>query len=138
MAETKSTVESFARSIVDELRSMATTETIVGKPIKIEDKTVLPVIKFSVGFGVGGGEGTGEAPGSGEKKKGKGTGYGQGGGGGIKIDPVAFISVHDGKVTLIPVTKRGSNIEKIVEAIPDLMEKVQAIKEKKEKKEKKK
>lgn len=131
----KSNIEGFIKSIVDELRKMATTETVVGKPIKIENQTVLPVIKFSVGFAAGGGEGTGEAPASKQGKTGKGTGYGQGGGGGIKVDPVAFITVHKDKATLIPVTKKGTNIDKLVEAAPDLVEKIQTIIEKKEKKE---
>jgi len=53
MAE-ESKMETFIKSIVEALRQMATTETVVGKPITIEDTTVVPVIKFSVGFGAGG------------------------------------------------------------------------------------
>jgi sporulation protein YtfJ len=132
MAEEKSKMDGFVKSIVDELRQMATTETVVGKPIKIEETTIVPVIKYSVGFGVGGGEGTGEAPPSKKGMTGKGTGYGQGGGGGIKVDPVAFITVHEGKATLLPVTKRGASIEKLVETVPDIVEKIQTINEKKE------
>jgi sporulation protein YtfJ len=134
MAEEQSKMESFVKSMLDQLKQMATTETIVGKPVTIEDKTVLPVIKFSIGFGAGGGEGTGEAPTSKEGKTGKGGGYGQGGGGGIKIDPVAFVTVHEGKVMLLPITKTGANIERLVEAVPDLIEKIKAIREKKEEK----
>src|SRR3989337_3685088 len=111
MAE-ESKVEGFIKSIVDALKQMATTETVVGKPISIEDTTVVPVIKFSVGFGAGGGEGTGEAPVSKEGKATKGFGYGQGGGGGVKVDPVAFITIHEGKVTLLPVTRKGAKIDK--------------------------
>lgn len=134
MAEAQAKMEGFVKSIVSELKQMASTDIVVGKPIKIDNKTVIPVIKFSVGFGAGGGEGTGEAPASKEGKTGKGTGYGQGGGGGIKVDPVAFITVHEGKVALLPVTKKGANIDKLVEAVPDLVEKIKAIKEKKEEK----
>jgi len=131
MAE-ESKMEGFIKSIVDALKQMATTETVVGKPITIEDTTVVPVIKFSVGFGAGGGEGTGEAPVSKEGKATKGFGYGQGGGGGVKVDPVAFITIHEGKVTLLPVTRKGAKIDKLVEAVPDLIEKIQAMREKKE------
>lgn len=138
MALEKNKMEGFVKSIVDELKQMATTETVVGKPIKLEDTTVVPVIKFSVGFGAGGGEGTGEAPASKQGNTGTGTAYGQGGGGGLKVDPVAFITVHEGKATLLPVTKKGSNIDKLAEAVPDIVEKIQSIrKEKKENKEKK-
>jgi len=134
MADSQSKMEAFVKSMLDQLRAMATTETIVGQPVKIEDKTVVPVIKFSVGFGAGGGEGTGESPMSKESKTGKGSGYGQGGGGGIKIDPVAFVTVHEGKVMLLPVSKTGANVERIVDAIPDLVERIKSSKEKKEEK----
>jgi sporulation protein YtfJ len=135
MAESQSKMESFIKSMLEELRQMATTETIVGQPVTIEDKTVLPVIKFSVGFGAGGGEGTGEGLTSKEESKtGKGTGYGQGGGGGIRIDPVAFVTVHDGKVMLLPITKSGANVERLLESIPDFIDKVRTMRGKKEEK----
>jgi len=135
MAEDQSKMEGFVKIIFDELRQMATTETVVGNPIQIEGKTIVPVIKFSVGFGVGGGEGTGESPSGKESKTGKGSGYGQGGGGGIKVDPVAFVTIHEGKVTLLPITKTGANIERLVDAVPDLIERIKAVKEKEDKKE---
>lgn len=135
MAESQSKMESFVKGMLDQLRQMATTETIVGQPVAIEDKMVLPVIKFSVGFGAGGGEGTGEGLTSKEDNKtGKGTGYGQGGGGGIKIDPVAFVTVHDGKVVLLPINKSGAGMERILESIPDFIDKVRTMRGKKEEK----
>ncbi len=134
MAEAQTRMGAFIKSIVGELKQMATTDIVVGKPTKIDNKTVVPVIKFSVGFGGGGGEGTGEAPASKEGKTSKGSGYGQGGGGGIKVVPVAFITVHEGEVVLLPVTKKGVNLEKLVEAVPDLVDKITAIREKKEEK----
>ena len=134
----QSKMESFVKSMLDQLRAMATTETIIGKPVTIEDKTILPVIKFSVGFGAGGGEGTGESPMSKEGETGKGAGFGTGGGGGIKIDPVAFVTVQEGKVMLLPVTKTGANVERILDAVPDLIEKVRAATAKQEPKEEKK
>lgn len=127
-----SKMQGFVQSMLDELAKMASTKTIVGDPMKVEDKTVVPVVRVSVGFGVGGGEGTGDMPASKEGKSGKGSGYGQGGGGGIKIDPVAFITIQDGKVTLLPVTRKGAKLDKLVDAVPDLIEKIQAMREKKE------
>ena len=135
MAESQSKMESFVKSMLEELRQMAKTETIVGQPVTIEDKTVLPVIKFSIGFGAGGGEGTGEGLSAKEDNgSGKGSGYGQGGGGGIRIDPVAFVTVHDGKVMLLPITKAGANVERLLDSIPDFIDKVRTIRGKKEEK----
>ena len=44
-------------SIMGELREIATTETVVGKPVGLGDKKVVPISRVLVGFGVGGGEG---------------------------------------------------------------------------------
>ena len=48
------------KGVVSELREIARTETIVGQAITVGDKTVIPVIKVSVGFGAGGGQGESE------------------------------------------------------------------------------
>jgi len=81
-------------TIVEELKSMATTESVVGEPIKVDGKTIIPVIKVSMGFGGGGGEDTGSQ---------KHGGTGGGGGGGIKIEPVAFIVADEEQVSLLPI-----------------------------------
>lgn len=124
-------MSSFVKSIVEELKQMATTETVVGQPMQVENTTIVPVIKFSVGFGAGGGEGIANAP-SKQGATSKGTGYGQGGGGGIKVDPVAFITVHEGRASLLPVSKMGANIDRLVESVPDIVEKIKKATEKKE------
>lgn len=50
-------LKSLLSSIIGELRKIATTETVVGKPIELGNKKVIPISKILVGFGVGGGEG---------------------------------------------------------------------------------
>ena len=108
-------------TIVEELKSMATTESIVGEPMKVDDKTIIPVIKISMGFGGGGGEDTGG------KKHG---GTGGGGGGGIKIEPAAFIVVEEEKVSLLPI--KPKSFDKVVEVVPELINKIKSAKEKKQ------
>jgi uncharacterized spore protein YtfJ len=46
--------------IVGELKTIASAESIVGEAVTVGDKTVIPVVRISVGFGAGGGEGTRE------------------------------------------------------------------------------
>ncbi len=65
----------------EEFRKTISVETAIGKPIEIEDKTLIPI--FGIGFGAGGGGGKG--------KEKEGQGYGAGGGGGIC--PVALVAV---------------------------------------------
>ena len=109
----------------EEFRKTITAE--VGKPIEIEDKTLIPL--FGVGFGAGGGSGKGK-----EKEE---QGYGFGGGGGIS--PIALVVVFKGipgpeGVKVLSLKPSGA-IEKIVgEALPMVMEKIKEMKEGKESK----
>jgi uncharacterized spore protein YtfJ len=101
-------------SIMSELKHIATTETIIGEPVKLGDRMMVPVSKVTVGFGVGGGEG--QAPE-------KGGGFGGGGGGGVRVEPVGFIVMDTDKISFLP-TKAGK-FEGLIEAVPGLIEKVQ-------------
>ncbi|PJA29201.1 MAG: sporulation protein [candidate division Zixibacteria bacterium CG_4_9_14_3_um_filter_46_8] len=110
-------VEEIMRAIVGELKSMAHSETIIGKPITIGEKLVVPICKISVGFGAGGGEG--------EQKEGT-KGFGGGGGGGAFIEPVAFIVIVGERVSLLPV--RPGRIGEIIDMIPNLFETIKGLK----------
>ncbi len=115
------------KSMWEELRKTITVENAIGKPIEIEDKTLVPI--FEIGFGAGGGGGKG--------KEKEGQGYGAGGGGGIK--PVALVAVFKGipgpEGLKVLSLKPSGAIEKIVgEALPMVMEKIEVMKEGKESK----
>jgi uncharacterized spore protein YtfJ len=75
----------LVKGILEELRKTVSVELAVGKPIEIEDKTLIPVFSMGIGSGGGGGEG-------GVKERGK--GYGVGGGG--WTGPVALVAVFKG------------------------------------------
>lgn len=109
-------------SIMGELKQIAATETIIGEPVKLGEKMVVPVSKVLVGFGVGGGEGQDEK---------KGGGFGGGGGGGVRVEPVGFIVIQEERVSFLP-TKPG-RFEGLVEAIPGFLEKVKDFAKKKDK-----
>lgn len=115
------------KSMWEELRKTITVENAIGKPIEIEDKTLVPI--FATGFGAGGGGGKG--------KEKEGQGYGAGGGGGI--NPVALVAVFKGipgpEGLKVLSLKPSGAIEKIVgEALPMVMEKIEEMKEGKESK----
>jgi uncharacterized spore protein YtfJ len=109
-------------SLLEEFRKAISVETVVGKPIELEDKILIPIC--SVGFGAGGGGGA--------RKEKEGRGYGIGGGGGVS--PVALVAVFKGipgpdglKVLSL---KPSGTLEKLVgEALPMVMEKVKELKE---------
>ena len=100
-------------SILGELREIATTETVVGTPVELGDKKVIPISRILVGFGVGGGEG---------KSKEKEKGFGGAGGGGARVEPVGFIVMDAESISFLP-TKAGK-IDAIIELIPDVITKI--------------
>lgn len=73
--------EVMLRLTMDELEKLLSPGQVVGKPIDLGDKTLIPVTEFGFGFGAGSGQ-----------TAAKGSGVGTGGGGGIS--PVALIVIH--------------------------------------------
>jgi uncharacterized spore protein YtfJ len=97
---------------MDQIKVIAKTETIIGDPITAGNVTLIPVSKISIGFAAGG---------AGNDQK---AGSGAGTGGGINITPVAFITIIDGKVQVLPVNKSDPGLAKILSLAPDLIKKV--------------
>jgi len=116
-------VEELMQEVVEQLEKLVTTRTIVGEPITVAGKTVIPISKVSFGFGSAGGE---------CKHDGE-SGFGGGGGGGAKIEPVAFLVVSEDEVKLLPATGKGIDIGKIMEAVPEVVDKIKSMRGKKEK-----
>ena len=117
-------IDEMIKKILGELGQMVRTESVVGKPIVAGDTTVIPVSRVSFGFGGGGGT----TP-SKKQEAGEGSGFG----GGAQIEPIAFIVIHDGKAQLLNVQyKDGFSIGKVVDLIPELIEKVKDIRNKKD------
>ena len=116
------------KTVMEEIRQICQSETVVGKPIQSEDTVIVPVSKVSFGFGAGGGaSGEGTA-------KGSGTGIG----GGANIEPIAFIVVVKGKVHLLPLKAKEATVSKMVDLIPTILEMMKGMSKKKEEKEEKK
>jgi uncharacterized spore protein YtfJ len=71
-------VEGTAR----ELEQILSTKTVVGAPIEVHGRTIIPLVSVGFGIGVGGGKGA-------DRKSGEGSGSAVGFGGGVK--PVALL-----------------------------------------------
>ncbi len=111
-------VVEILQAVVGNLREMAKSENIIGAPVQAGDKTVLPVMTISVGFGAGGGQGE-----MGESK----AGFGGGGGAGLKIEPAAFIIIDKDGASVLPA-KHGT-WEGIINAIPGVIEKAAKLRD---------
>jgi uncharacterized spore protein YtfJ len=100
--------------LFEKLQDFLTSRTIIGKEIQVGETTLIPVIELTFGMGSGSG---GETD---EKKK---QGTGEGVGFGAKARPSAVVVIQKDNVQLLPMGKPGS-LEKIMEKIPDIMDKI--------------
>lgn len=117
-------IKDLLQSIIGELKQIAVTETIIGEPLSLGQKMIVPVSRIMVGFGVGGGEGASEK---------QGEGFGGGGGGGTRVEPVGFIVIDGEKVSFLPTS--SGKYEGLIEAIPDVLNKFAGLKKDKGEKE---
>ena len=112
-------------AMFDKFESFVKEKTVIGEPIKMEGLTLIPAMTISFGLGNGGGNGV-DATGVG--------GTGSGGGMGAKISPTAMIVIKDGTVEILPISK-GHAFEKLIEMVPELMEKIELATKKAKKEE---
>lgn len=119
-------------SSMSKLRDLFDVNTVVGDPITTPDGVMLiPIAKVSVGYGGGGSEIAGKnGPAMADAP------YGGGAAAGVKITPVAFMVIRGDNVRMLPVPEPAStSVDRIVELVPDLLERVEGfLKEMKEKK----
>ena len=107
---------------IEKVRQLVDVSTIIGEPIQLsEEITVVPVSKVTYGFASGGAD---------FPSKSNAELFGGGGGAGITINPVAFLILKDGEVTLKHITANDNAAERIVNMIPDVIDKVTGIAEK--------
>lgn len=93
---------------------MISSKTVVGDAIHIGDTIILPLVDVSFGLGAGAF--------SGDKKE-------QGGGGiGGKITPCAVLVIQNGKTKLVNI-KNQDTITKILDMVPDVIDKFTGEKE---------
>ena len=95
------------------LRELVHTDTVIGKPIVADGVTLIPVSRISVGFGAGGG--------------GKTKMDNQGGAGGVRVEPLGFVVVSEGKAQILPLQAEEPALYKLVDILPDVWDTVQSL-----------
>jgi len=106
----------IAKSLLGEIRKLAETETVVGKPIQVGQTLILPVTKLSVGFGTG------------QSGAARGDGASGGLGAGVAVQPLGFLVVDgEGRAQLLSVAdgKQGALV-KAIETVPELVDRLAA------------
>ena len=121
-------IEGLMTTAMNSIQDMIDVNTIIGEPIETSNNIVIiPISKVSFGFAAGGSEFKGETVDEYTKKdKEEAIQYrlpfGGGSGAGVSINPIAFLVIQADSVKLMPVN-HSSSIDKLLDYIPDLMEK---------------
>lgn len=109
-------VEGLMGVSVEKIRDLVDANTVVGTPIQMADGiTLIPVSKISYGFASGGSDLPTQKPGD---------LFGGGAGAGIHITPVAFLTVKNGEINLLPVVSKPDSMDRLLSMIPDAVDKL--------------
>lgn len=120
-------VEGLMGVSVEKIREMVDANTVIGTPIVVADGvTIIPVSKISYGFASGGSD---------MPSKSSSDLFGGGAGAGINITPVAFLTIKDGDINLLPVVSKPDTFDRLVSLVPDAVSKISDLTKKKEEKE---
>ena len=122
-------IEGLMLTAMNSIQDMVDVNTIIGEPIETSNNMVIiPISKVGFGFAAGGSEFKGETLDEYTKKEKEEAiqyrlPFGGGAGAGVSISPVAFLVVSPNNVKLLPVN-HSSALDKLIDYVPDLMEKV--------------
>ena len=104
------------KTTIEKVRDLVDVSTIIGEPINLPDGlTIIPVSKVTYGFASGGSD---------FPSKNNVELFGGAGGAGITINPVAFLVVKDGDVTIKHIVSNDNAVERAVSLVPEMFDKV--------------
>ncbi len=106
------------------IKEMVDVNTIVGDAVQAPDGTVIiPISKVCFGFAAGGGDyGENSSNNSQEEQDTGKFPFAGGSGAGVSINPVAFMVCGQNQIKLLPVNV-NSSVDKILDMVPDLVQK---------------
>ena len=121
-------IEGLMTTAMNSIQDMIDVNTIIGEPIETSNNIVIiPISKVSFGFAAGGSEFKGETVDEYRKREKEEEvqyrlPFGGGSGAGVTINPIAFLVIQGENVKLMPVNY-SSSIDKLLDYIPDLLDK---------------
>lgn len=107
-------------AMINKVLEGMSTKTVIGETIEIDGIKMIPIVNVAFGFGAGSGD---------DGKSGNQSASGMGGGGGARMKVAGMLVIKDGDVKFIQ-TGKGGAIDKLIDSMPDLIDKVKAKVEK--------
>ena len=128
MSENTHPINDLMTTTMQKIREMVDVNTIVGQPITTQEgMTLIPISKLSFGFASGGSDFVSK-----NHKPGESNTFGGGSGAGVNISPVAFLIVKGDSVRLLSVDPPASStVDRVIEMVPGVVDKVTDFLEKK-------
>lgn len=112
-------LESIMKTTMENIKEMIDVNTIVGDAVETSDGTVIiPISKVSFGFVAGGGE---HMIGEQSSQTSTDSPFAGGSGAGVTVSPIAFLTVGQEKIKLLPVNF-NTPLDRVVDMIPKLFE----------------
>lgn len=121
-------IQGLMKTAMESIKGMVDVNTVVGEAVETQDGTVvIPVSRISLGFVAGGGEyGFAREGRRAPEAEAQGWPFGGGSGAGVSVNPVGFLVVGEKTIRFLPVDQR-INLERLVDAAPELIDKVQQV-----------
>lgn len=108
---------------MEKIKEMVDVNTIIGEAIHVQEGvTIIPVSSVKYGFAGGGSDlPTKNQPTSGESL------FAGGSGSAVTITPIAFLVVSDGNVKVLQIEPYTSSVDRAIEKIPDVFDKISSL-----------
>ncbi len=114
-------IQGLMDTAMSNIKSMVDVNTIVGDPVTTPDGTVIiPISTVSFGFGAGGSQFAAKK----DTVTPQNPMFGGGCGGGANVKPIAFLVVGGGNIRLLPITDKSTPVDKIIDLVPEMVDKM--------------
>ena len=114
-------IQGIMDTTLQKIKEMVDVNTIVGDPMTTPDgTTIIPISKVSFGFASGGAD-------IATKNQTNSQPFAGGSGAGITITPIAFMVVSGADIRLIHVANNVTTVDKVVEMVPEIIDKAKAM-----------
>ena len=118
----KGNINEMIGAMMESIKDVVKVSTVVGDAVTAPDGSIIiPVTKVSCGFGATGVEIPTKSAIKEEYP------FGGGSGGGLSIEPMGFMVLKGGNVRVVPMATDQTTVEKIIDMVPPMVDKLNGI-----------